>query len=537
MSQDPKEQGKKLLRKFLNKQIRGKGTDAILEGLSSPAAHLIKNVEAVHDSLYIVSAEGKYLDQRLADRDFVRPGLVGLDDDVFRELGIAVTNRKQVRDLINGILETIYGVEYTRGNISSTNLEPYGLNDEDDLILQLDDGVTVPIRFSADQFQNISAATAQEVSDAIVRELKKKGINGSANPRNDGFGNYVVIFSPTTGPSSTVRVRGGRAQRYLKFPTIRPTSGDATTQWTLSVGNGGVIRATWTGGANPATGKVKAGDYVVVTGTGFNTNNQGTFEIAEARGGLINDAYVEFENPLGVSETVVQGHADSVLFFEPTRYNLNSNINFAAAYQTKSRTLEVFMPAITRVVRRDAVGSAHLKDSALPLGDPATDGGFYIWDTTKGYTITKDEAALTQPINALTEGLIFVDDSTPIPDVQGFLCIGFGTDKEEGPVPYIAVPSSNTIQISPSYRFKFSHLAGTDIALIGNNFPYKPDKIGRDFPMYITDIVSGRLYAEELINTVAATGINVIVYILYPNDEGLGKWGTAGSEKTSVWGE
>src|SRR5262249_47676313 len=112
MSDDAQTAGKKLLRKFLNKEIAAPGTDAVLDGLSAPAAHLIKNVEAVHDSLYIVSAEGKYLDQRLADREFIRPGLVGLDDDVFRELGIAVTNRKQVRDLINGILEIIYGIEY-----------------------------------------------------------------------------------------------------------------------------------------------------------------------------------------------------------------------------------------------------------------------------------------------------------------------------------------------------------------------------------------------------------------------------------------
>jgi hypothetical protein len=536
MSQDPKDEAKKLLRKFLNKEITGKNVDAVLEGLAQPGAHLIKNVQAVNDSMYIVTAEGRYLDQRLADRDFIRPGLVGLDDEVFRELGIAVTNRKQVRDLINGILEVIYGVEYTRGSVASTELEPYALNNGDDLIMQLDDGTTISINFDSSQFVNISAATAQEVSDAIVRELKKKGIAGSANPRNDGAGNYVVIFSPTTGPSSTVRVKGGRAQRYLKFPSIRPTTGDASTQWTLSLGNGGVIRATWTAGSNPSTGKIKTGDYAVITGSGFNTNNRGTFTITKAVGGLVGAAYVEFLNPLGVSEVVLQGATDNVLFFEPTRFTLNSNLNYAAAYQTKSGTLEVYMPAVTRVVRRNAEGAAHLKEDALPLGNPAEDGGFYVWDITKGYTITKDSCLNTQPIDGSTESLIFVDNSTPFPDSQGFLVVGFGTAKEEGPVPYIAVPSTNTIQISPSYRFKNSHDVGTDIALVGNNFPFQPSKIGLDYPMYITDTVSGRLYAESLINEVAATGINVIIYILYPNDEGLGSFGTAGSEKTQVWG-
>lgn len=537
MSQDFAKQAKQLLREGLNKEIDGPNTEAVLEALSKPGAHLLKNVQAVNDSMYIVSAEGRYLDQRLADRDFIRPGLVGLEDDIFRNLGIAVTNRKQVRDLINSILETVYGVEYTRASVSSTKIEPYALNDEDDLIIQMDDGQIITLTFSSDQFQNISSATAQEVADAVVRELKKKGVNGSAVSKDDGAGAYVVMFSPTTGSSSSIKVLGGRAQRYLKFPTIRPTSADSSTQWTLTVGNGGVIRATWSAGSNPGTGKVKAGDYVVITGTGFNALNQGTFTVTSSKGGLVNAAYVEFQNPLGVAEVVTQGNADNVLFFESTRFSLTSNPNFATSFQTETNVLEVFMPAVTRVVRRDAVGSAHMKDSALPLGNPAEDAGFYLWDPTKGYTITKDFCTTTAKIDANTESLVFVDNSSQIPDAQGFLCIGFGTEKEEGPVPYIAVPSTNTLQINPSYRFKKTHNIGTDISLIGNNSPYKSNKIGLDFPFYMTDIVSGRLYAEQLINDVAATGITVIVYVLYPSDEGLGKFGTAGSEKISVWGQ
>ncbi len=61
-------------------------------------------------------------------------------------------------------------------------------------------------------------------------------------------------------------------------------------------------------------------------------------------------------------------------------------------------------------------------------------------------------------------------------------------------------------------------------------------KDGSDFPFYITDIVAGRLYAEELINTVAATGINLLITIIYPGSEGLGKWGTTSDEKVDIWG-
>src|SRR4051812_47563906 len=129
MAEDSKTKAYKLLRKATNPAISGKNTDAVLWALAGPGAHLIDNVQAVHENMYIVSAQDRYLEQRMADYGFVKPGAVGLTDEVFRELGLAVINRKQVRDLITKILETIYGVEYTRATARSTSIEPYHLID------------------------------------------------------------------------------------------------------------------------------------------------------------------------------------------------------------------------------------------------------------------------------------------------------------------------------------------------------------------------------------------------------------------------
>ena len=131
-----------------------------------------------------------------------------------------------------------------------------------------------------------------------------------------------------------------------------------------------------------------------------------------------------------------------------------------------------------------------------------------------------------------------VDDATDIPDEEGFLVLGFGTSKEEGPVPYIARPSENTILIDPSYKFKNTHEPNTNISLISQNYAYNVEKDGSDYPFYGTDMVSGRVYAEELIRLVKATGIVLNLVILYPNDIGLGKWGDyKNSERYYVWGE
>lgn len=535
MAIDEKEQAYQLLRRFMNPSIQGPNTEKILRSLAESGAHLIKNVEAVHSSLYVVTAEGRYLDLRLANNNLTRPANVGLSDETFRDLGIAITNKKQIRDLINNILEVVYGPEYTRAFVSSTNLEPYNLDDGDMLRIQFDDSTVYTVTFTTADFQNISAATAQEVADAITKKLSQKGASGYAVVKNDGIGNYVSIFSPTTGPSSSIRILGGKAQNELKFPEIRPTSGDFSTQWTLSLGAGGKVRMTWTGGVNPSLGKVRVNDYVNIFGAGFSTSNQGTFTITKVQGGSVGNAYVEFENPLAVAETVAQGTTDGVLFFSPKKITILSNPNYATSFQSETNTLEVYLPAITRIVRRDRIGSAHLIDNALPL--QTEDFGPYLFDPSKGYSISKTATTVNVKVDASIQNLLSVADASEFPDAPGFFCLDYGNGLEEGPIPYIGRPSAGELLLNPSYKFKKVHEVGADISFINYNKPYNPALDGTDYPFYITDTVSGRIYAEQLINDVVAAGVNVVITVLYPGDTGLGKFGTEFSEIKTIYDE
>jgi len=527
------EKEKKRLRQYLNPTFHGKNVDIMLDVLASGASHLIDTVEAVNDNLYIATASGQYLDQLFAGRNLTRPDVVGLSDDIFKKLGIEVVNKKQIRTLIHNILTTIYGEDFTQATSISNEYEPYQLEVGDVLILQFDDTESVEIEFKAEDFQNINQAKAQEVADAITKELRRLGRSGAASPKENDIGWRVELFSNTEGPSSTIRVLGGRAQTVLRFDEVRPTSGLATTQWTISIIDGGKVRATWTGGPNPYIGRVRVGDYTTIYGTSFNENNNGTFTITAVRGGLINEAYVEYENPIAVNETVTQGTDDAILFFYPIKKTLNSKTNFAAAFQTDYRLLEVFLPATTRVIRRDRIGAAHIYE-----GGPANDDDFgpYIWNTKQGFVISETECLTTQVVNDTTKLIINTDNSLDFPDEKGFLIFGYGTSKQEGPVPYIARPSGNTLLINPTYNFKFTHGIGTNVSLVENNYAYDPEIDGTDHQAFLTDVVSGRIYAEELIRLVAALGIRLVIYILYPGDEGLGKWGTNDSEKVFVWG-
>lgn len=527
------------LRQYLNPYIKGDTTDAILQALAAGnAAYLIENVHAVNDQLYIATASGRYLDERLADSGITRPPAVGLSDDVFREIGIEVKNRKQVRDLINKLLNSIFGDEFVRASNQSRMVEPYNLQDGDILIINFDERVTVPIQFKTGQFTNIAAATAQEVADAITKSLRALGYTGTAIAKDDGNGPYVMLISDTIGASSSVTVLGGRAQNELQFDAAVPAGGNMSTQWTLSLQPGGVIRYTWTGGANPQLGKVKEGNYVNIYGGGFASSaNEGSYTIVDSVGGVAGASYFEIVNPLGTSGIVVQGTDDAILFYNPIRKTLNSRLSYAAVYQTEARMLQVFLPAATKVVRRDRRGSAHLHDPSDPTSLLPNQEGPYMYDETQPFTVSHIGTLLDQTLDGTMPRVVTVQDSFLFPDSQGYIILGYGTSKQEGPIPYIARPSNNTLLLSPAYTIKNTHAPGTDVALVAEKAPANISRDGFDYPFYITDVVSGRLYAQDLINSVAATGISIVFTILYPSDIGLGKWGTQYTENPTIWGE
>jgi hypothetical protein len=399
----------------------------------------------------------------------------------------------------------------------------------------MDDTPRMEIILKEGEFANISSASAQEVADAITRGIRSLGKTGSAVAKDDGSGAYVEIFSDTIGPSSSVRILGGRAQNELKFDLLRPTSGEAATQWSAEQRPDGTMRVTWTGGPNPSMGRSRAGDYVNIYSDSFSEENRGTFTLTEVQGGTVGNAYFQYLNPLGITETVLQGTQEGVLFFSPTRRTLNSRINFAAGYQVTSGVLEVFLPATTRVIRRDRRGAAHLHDPDFPVTEPGMFGP-YLFDLSKPYTIGGIFTETIEDVDLDSDPVIQVADAGEFPDEFGHLVIGLGTSHEEGPIPYVSRPSSGSILVSPAYNFRNRHPAGSDVSFIIQNSPYIPRKDGSDFPFYITDVISGREYAEEMIRTVAAAGITLVITILYPNDIGLGKWGKDSSEKEYIWG-
>jgi len=616
------------LRQYLNPAIRGPNTDAVLSALAVGSSYLINSVYAVNQNLFITTASAQYLDLLLASYGITRPPQIGISDDAFRQIGIQVKNRKQVRDLINNLLDIIFGDEYCKATNSSSAVEPYNLADGDTLIVSFDGGTPITIPFQAANFTNIAAAKAVEVVDAIVAYLSSQGLNGLADVKNNGLGNYVELVSGTIGPRSTVTVLGGSAQNILLFPAPVSAGGNASTQWTLSIQADGRIRFTWSGGADPNVGKLSPGNYVNIYGGGFaSSTNIGTFTIVDAVGGVAGSAYFDVYNPIGTTGVVTQGTDSAVLFFDPIKQTLQTKGYYAALYQTTSRVLQIFMPATTQVVSRSRIGSAHLHDpprgtytfnSQPTFGDSFgitslinivagvdfTIGGSiiqtvnnmiaainnlnfgltailnsnnvvliynnslantlamtytgsasivsdlvqasnvsiepnqpgpYIYDTTQSFTVAAVHSTLTADVNASTGNVVLVKDSSGFTNGTSSVVFDYGGSTQEL-ASVIAVPSSTSILLSPVNSLQFDHPIGQEIRLLQSKSPPVVAKNGTSYPFYITDVVGGRSYCQDLINQVVAAGITINFVILYPNDIGLGGAGTTHSEIKYVYG-
>jgi hypothetical protein len=534
-----KEQEIKRLRSYLNPLIKGKVTDAVLDALAAgSSSYLVNSIAQVHDQLYLATASGKFLDQLTAEFELTRNPSVGIGDDVYRQIAIEIKNRKAVRDLINQLLLAMFGQQLVQASSPSRSFETYHLKDGDTLILAFDDQPSVTILFTTGEFSSIAAATAQEVADAITKSLRRQNHMGTAVLANDGNGNYVKIYSDTIGPASSVQVLGGRAQNELKFDAPVPAGGNLSTQWTLSQRSGGFIRFTWTGGANPGLGKLSVGDYANIYGGGFaSTSNEGSYTITDFIGGALSTSYFEVYNPLGTPAIITQGTNDAILFFNPVKRKVTSQTTYAAQFQVNPRTVQVFLPAVTKVVRRERQGSAHLHDTTTVEGNLPGQPGPYIYNTAQPFTISATGTTLAQNLDGTNSKLITVANASAFPDAQGYLIFGYGTQNQEGPIPYISRPSSNTLLLSPAYGLKNTFTNGTDVALVATRAPVVLDPAGNDFEFFLTGNAAGRIYAQSLINQIAATGLTVIFTVIYPADTGLGKWGTKYSEITTVYGQ
>lgn len=333
---------------------------AIIEALGEADQDTLDLIEGVRQQFFVKTASRPYIDRLAAASLVQRPRFVGMEDTDFRKfIPVMSYQPKQVKLVLDSLLDLFFFQESTTSFISTQQAEPFVLRDGWELEYIIDSTFDERIEFRAEEFTNIGAATADE----IVAAINRQATNSFAISFEDSLTREINIriFTNTIGSKGSVEITGGRANIGLQFEGYNNEAGQgAATEWEVTkVGDTVSLRYTGNGGS-PAIDKLQVGDVVMINRTG----NEGSFVITSVD--PVNDI-IKYKNLFATEETFVGSAANDVKFFTPFKANVYLKDRRAIVWEVKPGEIVAEIPPSPPVVKRDRIGSAHINGIDTPV--------------------------------------------------------------------------------------------------------------------------------------------------------------------------
>lgn len=326
---------------------------ALVESLGDVDQQTLDLIESVRQQFFVKTASRPYLD-RLGTANLVqRPRFVGMDDPTFRDfIPVMSYQPKQVKLIMDKLLDIFFFKESTTSFISSGLTAPFNLEDEWELEYDVDNFAQERIEFRSEEFTDINNASADEVVAAINRQ--------STNSYAIAFENSITklvnirIFTKTVGSKGSIKVTGGKANIGLQFDGYNTGAGNGVaTEWNIDK-VGDTVTMTYTGtGGTPNINQLQVGDVVIITRSG----NDGSFVLTSVDP---TNNKIQYVNLFATNETFTQSATDDVKFMTPTEANVYLRDRRAIVWEIKPGEIIVEMPPTPPVVQRRRIGSAHI---------------------------------------------------------------------------------------------------------------------------------------------------------------------------------
>jgi hypothetical protein len=375
--------------------------NALVEAIGDSDTETAELIEEVRKQFFVKTAGRPYLDRLAANNKISRPRFVGMDDATLREyVPVLAYQPKQVKIVIDKLLDIFFFKESTTSWTQTEAYEPYALVDGWELVYQVDQYRDEIIKFSTANFTDIANATVDEVVAAINKQAKYSyaiAFDDSITQQK-----FVKIFTKTTGSKGAITMLGGRANLALQFTGYISTAGSGpSTEWTVTK-VGDLVTFQHTAGTSPNIQAIKVGDYAMIQ----LDDNNGSFEIEQVN---VTDNSFSFRNIFGTVGTYDHSLLPdtTVGFFRPEKSQVWKNDLRALSWEIQSGSIVVEMPASPPVVRRSLAGSAHLNGTTNLMTDLISETEMEIDDASDWPESGK---FLLAPVNELIKRIKTVDD-------------------------------------------------------------------------------------------------------------------------------
>jgi len=345
---------------------------ALVDAIGEQDQNTADLVTEVRKQFFVKTASRPYLDRLAANNKIARPRLVGMDDPSFRQyIPVLSYQPKQVKLIIDQLLDIFFFKESTTAFITSSNFQPFNLNNGWELELSVDEQYDDRIIFTAADFTDINNATANEIVAAINRQTKYS--YATAYYDSITKNTFIRMFTNTVGSKGSLRILGGRANTALRFDGFVSTAGNGiNTQWTVTkVGDEATF--TNTGGADPGINFLQEGDIAIIDLPG----NQGSFVITNVD--LVNNS-IKFKNLFATVGVVTNTSSDDVKFVRPQKFVAYLNPRRAMTWETSPGEITVEMPTSPPVVKRSLQGSAHINGAFSQMSNRISNNALEVTD-------------------------------------------------------------------------------------------------------------------------------------------------------------